>query len=75
VTVLSTVIWTGRHGFPGQEFQHPWDFDAFGPTREQLNQASRKLFIYVNNRLEGNALLTIMATIDEPDLGRWSRLT
>jgi uncharacterized protein YecE (DUF72 family) len=30
-------------------------------SRALLKQAIRKLFLYVNNRLEGNALLTIMA--------------
>jgi hypothetical protein len=29
-----------------------------------LKQAIRKLFLYVNNRLEGNALLTIMAMLE-----------
>lgn len=29
-----------------------------------LKQFLRKLFLYVNNRLEGNALLTIMAMLD-----------
>jgi len=29
-----------------------------------LKQAIRKLFLHVNNRLEGNALLTIMAMIE-----------
>ncbi|MDB6022245.1 MAG: hypothetical protein JWQ04_2102 [Pedosphaera sp.] len=30
-----------------------------------LKQAIRKLFLYVNNRLEGNALLTIMALLED----------
>jgi uncharacterized protein YecE (DUF72 family) len=33
-------------------------------SRALLKQAIRKLFLYVNNRLEGNALLTIMAMIE-----------
>lgn len=33
-------------------------------SRALLKQAIRKLFLYVNNRLEGNALLTIMAMLD-----------
>ena len=32
-----------------------------------LNQAIRKLFLYVNNRLEGNALLTIQALLEQLD--------
>jgi uncharacterized protein YecE (DUF72 family) len=34
-------------------------------NRVTLKQLIRKLFLYVNNRLEGNALLTIIAIIDE----------
>ncbi|HXC98405.1 MAG TPA: hypothetical protein VN048_03625 [Verrucomicrobiae bacterium] len=33
-----------------------------------LKQLIRKLFLYVNNRLEGNALLTIMAMLEVADL-------
>jgi uncharacterized protein YecE (DUF72 family) len=33
-------------------------------SRALLRQALRKLFLYVNNRLEGNALLTIMAMLE-----------
>jgi hypothetical protein len=32
--------------------------------RTLLKQAISKLFLYVNNRLEGNALLTIMAVLE-----------
>ncbi len=34
-------------------------------SRALIKQALRKLFLYVNNRLEGNALLTIMAVLEE----------
>ena len=30
-----------------------------------LKKLIRKLFLYVNNRLEGNALLTIVAMLEE----------
>ena len=33
-----------------------------------IKQAIRKLFLYVNNRLEGNALLTIMGILENLDL-------
>lgn len=32
-----------------------------------IKQAIRKLLLYVNNRLEGNALLTIMGILEELD--------
>ena len=35
--------------------------------RVMLKQLIRKLFLYVNNRLEGNALLTIMAMLEAAD--------
>lgn len=35
--------------------------------RRMVKQAIGKLFLYVNNRLEGNALLTIMAMLDALD--------
>ena len=34
-------------------------------TRAMVRKALCKLFLYVNNRLEGNALLTIMAMLDQ----------
>jgi uncharacterized protein YecE (DUF72 family) len=34
-------------------------------TRAALRKFIRQLFLYVNNRLEGNALLTIMAILDQ----------
>jgi len=33
-------------------------------SRALLKQAIRKLFLYVNNRLEGNALMTIMVMLE-----------
>ena len=33
------------------------------------NGAKRKTFIYVNNRLEGNALETIAAMVERPGIG------
>ena len=36
-------------------------------SRALLKQAIRKLFLYVNNRLEGNALLSIMAMLEDSE--------
>jgi hypothetical protein len=40
---------------------------ALSGSLTTLKHAIRKLFLYVNNRLEGNALLTIMAVLDSLD--------
>jgi hypothetical protein len=53
---------------PYDKIKEPYDEGRVAAAelinRVMLKQLIRKLFLYVNNRLEGNALLTIMAMLE-----------